>query len=339
MRARAQERTGRTGFTLLELVLVMFILALILGGGLGLFAALDLGQRQAAGVVRNALRSAQNTAIARSAPARVRIDRESGALVAEAMLVIGTYHFESRALRGYGPEGVADPELFSDDGYMGAALRPAGAHGASAEIPLEGDPAFDFTLGFALECAVQWDGTGGGRVLAVGHVEPPVIALELGHEGALRARFRVLAGAGVQAKSGGQVILETDPGVIAAGRWTRVQMRYDRDTFELLVDGVVVESAGESSFVDRVDGPLVLTDRSHPFPGKIDALVISAMIADAPVFLPEHVRFSGDTPERVEFGPGGGLDRAAHADPPRIVLEYVDGTRQTITVGFYGTVE
>ena len=56
------------------------------------------------------------------------------------------------------------------------------------------------------------------------------------------------------------MILETDAGAVAPGRWTRIQVRYDRETFALLVDGVLVESADQTSFVDRVDGPLVLTD-------------------------------------------------------------------------------
>ena len=59
-RCTAGRRT--VGVTLLELLLVMMILAVVVGGGLGMFAALDLGKRQAAGIVKNVLRSAQNSA-------------------------------------------------------------------------------------------------------------------------------------------------------------------------------------------------------------------------------------------------------------------------------------
>ena len=55
--------------TLLELILVMMVLAIVMGGGLGLFAALDVGKRQATGLVKNVLRTAQNSAIARQSPA------------------------------------------------------------------------------------------------------------------------------------------------------------------------------------------------------------------------------------------------------------------------------
>ena len=37
---------------------------------------------------------------------------------------------------------------------MGDCFHPAGKLHATAEIPLQRDPAFDFTLGFSFECAL-----------------------------------------------------------------------------------------------------------------------------------------------------------------------------------------
>jgi hypothetical protein len=116
-------------------------------------------------------------------------------------------------------------------------------------------------------------------------------------------------------------------------------VRYDRERFELLLDGTVVASQPETSFVWRVDGPLTLSDRKFPFPGKIDALVLAVMVADEPARLPDSVHFSADSPAVLEFEPGGALDRRVHRDPPRITLEFDDGARTAIHVGFYGTVE
>ena len=128
MRTRAHRQPTansavRCGVTLLELVLVMFILAIAVGGGLGMFAALDYGKAQAAGVVKNTLRAAQNTAIATQAPARVRIDREKRQLWPEMLRVVGTWHFENKRLQGgNGMLGSANPELFVPDGYIGDAI-------------------------------------------------------------------------------------------------------------------------------------------------------------------------------------------------------------------------
>jgi len=331
--------SARAGMTLLELLLVLSLLALILGGGLGLFAALDLGKRQAAGLVRNIVRSAENTAIARNSPARVRIDRQAGTIRAESLLIVGTYHFEGQAIAGYGPEGRADPELFSDEGFMGAAFHPAGRIGATAEIPVTHDPAFDFTRGFAIECAIFREQETNGRLFSLGASEPPTLALEVNRAGALRGRFRTRLGDEFSQKAGGQAVIESESGLIPLGRWTQVRMQYDRESFALLVDGAPVSSQEEHSFVWKTDGPLLLSDRTLPFPGKIDSLVIGALIAGEPGVLPRSVHFAPESPARIEFEAGGALNRRLHADPPRIVLEYEDGARDTVVVGFYGTVE
>jgi prepilin-type N-terminal cleavage/methylation domain-containing protein len=349
---------GRAGMTLLELMLVMFLLALILGGGVGLFTALDFGKRQAAGLVRNVLRSAQNTAIASGSPARVRIDRASGAIRGESLVTVGTYHFEGKSLTGHGPAGSAEPEDFDERGFVGACYRPAGRLKAQAEIPLERDPAFDFTLGFSIECALYRETHDGGRVFSLGPPEAPTVALELGKNGALRARMRTRLAATAAAaggtsggptagstddvpsdRAGGGVILQSEPGLVPVGRWMQARLRYDRARLELLLDGAIVASEDEDSYVWRVDAPLVLSDRALPFPGRIDSLVIAAMVAGEPTKLPESVRFTADAPERVQFAAGGGLDRAVHVEPPRIGLEFTDGSRTTVWVGLYGSVE
>jgi hypothetical protein len=331
--------SARAGMTLLELILVMFLLALVLGGGLGFFAALDLGRRQAAGLVKSVLRSAQNTAIARTAPARVRIERATGTIQAESLLVVGTYHFEQRSLAGYGPEGRADPELFSEDGFVGAAFRPGGKLGATAEIPLERDPACDFTRGFALECALWLERAGDGRVLTLGRPEQPTLALEVNRAGALRGRFQTRSGEATSAQRGGQAVIVSAAGLVPVERWVRVRMQYDREHLSLLLDGVPVASQEEQAFVWKTEGGLVLSDRTKPLQGKIDSLVIAAMVVGEPGILPEDVRFAEGSAERIEFAAGGTLDRSFHADPPRIVLEFADGAREAITVGFYGTVQ
>jgi len=325
--------------TLLELILVMFLLALILGTGVGFFSRQDFGKRQAPGLVRNVLRSAQNTALASSGPARVRVDLAAGTLWAESLITVGTYQFEDREVLGLGPPGSAAPENFDPRGFLGACFRPAGRLRATAEIPLERDPAFDFTLGFSLELALYREGEGGGRVLSLGPNEAPTVGLDLGKNGALRARMRTRLGAAESDRPGGSVILQTEPGLVGIGRWFEVRLVYDRRRFALFLDGLRVAEAEEESYVWKVDAPLVLSDPALPFPGRLDCLVIGVLVAGEPTALPETVRFTADTPATVQFAASGGLDRTAHRDPPRIGLEFQDGARETITVGLYGTVE
>jgi len=325
--------------TLLELMLVMFLLALIVGGGVSAFSSLDLGKRQAAGMVRNVLRSAQNTAIATSGPARVRLDKAGGRLWAESLVTVGTYRFEGQSVEGFGPAGEAYPEDFDPRGYTGACFRPAGRLKSRLVIPIERDAGFDFTLGFSVACAIFREGESGGRVLSIGANETPTVALDLSSNGMLRARFRTRVGDALSDKPGGEVTLRSEAGLVPSGRWMQVCMRYDRAHFELLLDGVLVATEEEEHYVWRVEEPLVLSDPALPFPGRIDELVLGALVAGEPERLPQTVQFTADSPALVQFAASGGLDREVHSQTPRITLEFADGVRETILVGFFGTVE
>ncbi|MCP4069059.1 MAG: hypothetical protein GY741_12330, partial [Phycisphaeraceae bacterium] len=148
---------------------MLAILAIMLGGGLGVFAALDVGKRQAVGLVKSVVRSAQNEAIATQSPARVRIDPDAGTLYAETLRVVGTWHFEERQLDGaFGLDGGVRDCSFITDGYLGDALCFGGT-GSFAEVQVKHDPAWDFRYGFAIDLVLRWDGGGGGRLLRIGN--------------------------------------------------------------------------------------------------------------------------------------------------------------------------
>lgn len=324
--------------TLLELILVMFILALVLGAGVGTLASLDLGRAQAAGLVRNVLRSAQNTAIASTAPARVRIDVAAGSLHAESLVTVATYAFEGKSIEGYGPAGGAEPELFDPRGFVGECVR-SGEVRATVEIPLERDSACDFTLGFSVTCALFRESGAGGRIFTLGLPERPLLQLDLSASGILRARMRQRLGDATSDKPGGELVISTSAGLVPVGRWAEVRLLYDRTRFELLLDGTLVASEESDGYAWKVEGPLVFFEGSVPFPGRIDSLVIGAMVAGEPAVLPQSVRFAAGGPTLVQFAASGGLSRAVHREPPRIALEFADGSRETLVVGLYGTVE
>ncbi len=326
---------ARVGMTLLELMLVLFLLSILFGISLGFFATLDLGRRQVRGIVKNVLRSAQNTAIAARAPSRVRVDASSGVLVAEALQVVGTWHFEDRSLAGaFGLDGMAEPELFVEDGYLGSCLSFAGRIGFEASIPVQNDPAFDFRDGFAIECAVCWQEVGGGRLLSIGDA----CSLEIGGGGEIRGRFTAASEREGRLSAGSSVVVQSPPAAVTPARWTRVRLQYDRRELWLEIDGIEVASVEENAPVWRVAGPLVLSDARRPFPGSIDELVVSAIVAGEEARLPDSVRLV-DAPALIHFAPGGGLDRDRHPEPVRLVLAFEDGERDVIAIGSYGTVE
>jgi hypothetical protein len=329
----------------------MAILAVVLGGGLGLFAALDVEERAALGVLKSVLRSAENGAIARQAPARVRIDAARGTLWAEGWRVVGTWRFDARAAEpgegaGTGSRasplvGAFDLELagehprFVEGGALGEALALGVRADGVLSASVQHDPAWNLRAGFELSCAIWRAGSGGGRLVRLGEV----VALEVGGAGELRGRFTpAIEQQGVE-RPGAQVALRSAPGVVPDERWTDVALRYDRLQLELLVDGLVVARRAEDAPVWRLGGPLALSDERLGFPGAIDDLVVAVLEAGETQALPEGVRFGAGTPALVHFAAGGGLDRREHADAVRLALEHADGKRETIEVGVFGTVE
>lgn len=325
------------GVTLLELLLVMAVLGVVLGAGVGMFASLDLGQRQVRGMVKNVLRSAQNSAIARQAPARVRLDREGGKLVAEASEVVGTWHFEGKTVQGaFGLDGTRfGGTWFVEDGYIGDAISFDGKEGSCVEVGVDHLPAFDFRHGFTLEVMARRETAGGGRVLVLGKS----ICVEITAAGSVRGWFLASVEDEVGEKQGGRVIAESVAGVADPDHWVRIELEYDRSALTLWVDGLLASRVPEQAAVWRTDGPLTFSDRRYAFPGSVDNVVIGTVVASEEVLLPETVRISEDSPSLVVFAPGGGLDRMRHPEPVLIHLDYDDGSRRSVLVGTYGTVD
>jgi len=319
---------------------VMGLLSIVLGIGLGMFATLDPGRRTAVGLVQNILRAARNSSVARGAVARVRIDTRESVIRAEGLEVIGTWHFEDDSFSGaFQLDGVAlGGGVIDPDGYQGNALSFLGEpRGSRVEIAVQNDPAFDFRDGFSVEVAVRLDELHDARLLTAG----AAFAVEVTGAGGIRALFvpEVVDKFGVKT-AGTKVPLRTAPGILRLGHWARLQIVYDRVWFRILVDGVEVAVVDEVSPVWRIDSPLVLGgDRQRTFPGNIDNLVVSAVAVAAEQSLPEGVSFADKTVPEILFAPGGSLDPARHPEPLEIVLQFDNGSQETVRVSLYGTVE
>jgi len=333
-----QPEQAAAGLTLLELLLVMAILGTVFGVGLGMFAALDVEQRQAAGVVKEALRTARNSALTRQAPASVRIDAAAGTLRPGRLMVIGTWAFEPgtdpELVEGaFGLNGRADGARWVEDGWIGNALDLS--EQGTVEVPVDDDPAWDLCDGFAIELAVHRTDTGGGRLLRIGDT----LRVEVGAGGEVRAWFVAAdTSAGASSRPGGRIQLEAPAGTVPPGQWVRLRYAYDGRRVELVADRVPRARMDCDEAVWELDGPLILSDDDRPFPGAVDSLVVGAVVVDEELALPETVRLAVSPPE-VCFTADGSLDRAVHEGPVRLQLAFEDDRTETITVGVYGTIE
>jgi hypothetical protein len=319
------------------MMLVVALVSLIVGMGLGAYAAFDFGELQLRGQVVSALRATRNEAAAHRTRARVRVEPAAGLLRAEALAVVGTWHFEAEPLDGFGGRGALAGAQLVEDGWLGSALSlPGGGAGARAEFPVQADPAWELGDGLRIECALRTDGTGRGAVLSLGDSA----GLVVGSGGRLGAwiQRRELDETGA-ALAGVPVTVESARGVLPEGRWTRVAFEYDRRALRLEVEGVVVAELVEEAEVWPLEGPLVLGHPSRGFGGAIDALVVSVRESAPAVQLPDGVRFDAAEPFEVRFGPGGELDRGHHDGPVTVALLFEDGARREVRVGWWGTIE
>lgn len=333
MRAR-----GTQGFTLIELLAVMAIIALLLGIGGALLRRVDVSDRVGKPLLESVLRSAQNWAVARGAPALVRLDKEKGTLRVEGQLVVGTWHFESLPVVGaFGLDGTQSGGKLVDDGFQGKALsflhEPPRS---SVDIAVQQDPAFDLGDGFCVRCALRVEPEASASVLSIGKS----VGIDVGENGALTAWFVAERQDehGV-ATRGGRITLRGDARTLVTRRWEQVELRYDRNEFELLVDGVRVASVAEQARVFRLEGALSISPGETAFAGAIDSLVVSAVGPAQDSELPRSTRFGPDTPALILFQAGGGLDRARHPEALRIKLLREDGTESLVTIQPYGTVQ
>lgn len=329
---------ARAGMTLIELLIVMGLVAMILGAGLGALAGIDTGSRAAVAMVNSSLRSANNWAVARRAPARVAFDAKRNTIHAEGLAVIGTWHFESDPPRGaFGLDGTMQGIELADDGYLGRALDLEGAdEGGSLSVQVQAGPTYDLSTGFQIAFAAKPMDMGSAQVLSIGES----VGVELTSEGRVKAWFL-----GEQrddngsATSTGKVVAETSAGLLRIGSWSRILVSYDRSVLAIFVEGVPAGRTSDEAWVRKVEGPLVIGGRRRQWPGRIDSLVISAVAAEEYIELPEGVSFAETAPKEIIFAAGGGLDRRVHSKPVRFSLEFEDLTQQLIEVGVYGTVQ
>jgi len=329
---------ARRGMTLIELLVVMGLIALVLGAGLGALAGIDTGNGPAVAVVNSSLRSANNWAVARRAPARVTFNAETNTIHAEGLDVIGTWHFESVPPRGaFGLNGSMENIDLAPDGYLGSALDLENAvSGGGYFVPVQTSPTFDLSSGFQIAFAAMPTGTGSGTVLSIGDS----VGVELTTQGGVKAHFmgerRDETG---DVTPTGKVQAETSAGLLRVGSWSRILVSYDQSELTIFVEGVPAARTPDVAWGVKVEGPLVVGGQRRQWPGRIDSLVISAVAAEEEIELPEGVSFAETAPKEVVFAAGGGLDRRVHSEPVRFSLEFADSTNEVIEVGVYGTVQ
>ncbi|MCP5021208.1 MAG: prepilin-type N-terminal cleavage/methylation domain-containing protein [bacterium] len=330
--------TRTFGFTLVELLMVMGLIGVLVGTGLGLLAGLSPGKRAVAGLIEETLRLSQHSAAVLGMPARVNLSGEE--IQAQIMRPVGTWHFEERSLVGAlelegAWLGPTDPPFVSQ-GYEGHALDlGAGAPGVM-EISVASDPAFDWSNGFSIRCALRVDDWQDSILLQMG----TGLLVALSSHGAVGVEFRAVATdeAGNESR-GPRIAAQTEAGVMAQGRWKRLEIVYDLHSLRILVDGIERVRRPEVARVWIGEPEIIVSSKVRPFPGLLDRLVfyVQEVLPMRP--LPGGARFLPTSPGQVVFAPGGGLDPLLHPGELKIGWDLGEGDQEFLRVGLQGNTE
>jgi prepilin-type N-terminal cleavage/methylation domain-containing protein len=284
------------GFTLLELITVLGVIAVLSGIGIGFLSKSENDLEIAIAVVRDKIRLAHETARNTGRPTSVELfqrhDAETQELVgqylsAKVLATVGQWHLEpgERAFAGLDPELIGYPEK---NGRYGHGMRPDPEKGGTMfAIHTKGEARFNMRHGFAFKIELFLESREKCVVAQLG----PTFVLELDEDLAPIASM-FLADPG--SRRGPQVRIDTQDSELPLRRWVSVELVHDGRVFRLLVDGEEVgsKSAMGESFQDR-QGNLFEVSPDGSVPGIIDEIQLLAYHSDEQAELPALVEIKG----------------------------------------------
>ncbi|MEZ5976487.1 MAG: prepilin-type N-terminal cleavage/methylation domain-containing protein, partial [Planctomycetota bacterium] len=314
----------RRGMTLVELLAVLALMGLLMGTGLGLLVGLAPAENAVRGYLEETVRLVAQSARQSGSRAILRWRAGSGELQLEQMRVVGTWAFEGTGMDGaLGLNAVwmgAGEARVVPGGFQGSALDLAASPG-TWQVPLQDEPAFDWSQGFLVRCAVRPEQARSGVLLQLGEG----LVLALSERGAVAAEFRTARVADTGAlDAGDRVRVESEAGAVGAGRWSLIEMLYDRRALRLSVDGVPQAVRPEEAPVWMGPPRLQLSDAQHPFPGLVDQLVVSVVEPLPTRVLPAQAVWTGKGEHSLVFGPDGSLDPLYHGSAVTLTWQVPD---------------
>lgn len=273
-----------SGFTLLELLVVIGVLSVLTGLSLGYLGRTD-PQRIADSVLAGELRAAQLTARAEGVPTEVLlrpgVDGQPATVQARLLRPVVTFHFEPNQPV---EDEVMRPVILGEDvpgGRFGHARRPTG-DGKAAVLRWPVTPSLlDLREGFVVRLDLWLEQRAAATVLRL----PPAVELTLDADGRPRARLRLrgLGGDGnVLAVVGSELPLPV-------GRWTTLDVGCDGRTAWLTLDGRVLgEAVAEGTPQQEPEGLFEVVPADSPLDGMVDEVRWFVYTLNTPQFLPSE---------------------------------------------------
>ena len=334
-RPQSTERTGcpATGFTLLELIIVMVILSTLFGVGVGAFRGLTNPDQLARQQISEALHGARLFARSEGNPAQVLVSPKQHTVSAWGLRRVGDWHFETDEGFGWPVPLLHEGEILESNGGLGACLRLAGNELLSLQDP---PSSFDSVHGFGLDVLVA--PSPGFRPLTIWE-RPGVWSVELNQDDELQVQLWLADEAG---KSTELIILVPDVRLLE-DRLTRLQVTFDGRALEVAVDGV--RQPQDLLFEEArslAPNPRVSQGTGRPpthFRGLIDELHLSAVVRASAKELPVEVTLEGQL-QLIHLDAHGRLDPLWHNGPVEIAFTSGEPLRRTvIEMGLLGALK
>lgn len=301
------------GFTLAELMIVLFLLGLLLGLPLALIERMDPGAKGLESSIASYIRASRDRA--RTTGDYVVVEpptTDAGEFTRLIWRPVLEASFEAEMNARHGVEELGPATTGVAVGRFGAALDLRGGGGARVAGR---DGRFEFPEGLVLELHFRSEQGDSGLLLDW----PNLLRIEYRNNASLRCRLNV-----GHHDAFAVVQIGTESGVALPGRWHHLKLRAADKRFSLWVDGLPVASA-EYDGNPAVPGDVpTLGDPQSDFIGMLDEFVVRARYREQGPSLQDGSVVGLDPPGALRFDRDGLLDWVVHPGPVAITIYEFD---------------
>ncbi|MHC4078566.1 MAG: prepilin-type N-terminal cleavage/methylation domain-containing protein [Planctomycetota bacterium] len=283
-----QTNASAAGFTLMELMTVMALIAILAGLGIGFLGAGTNDMEIAWATIQDQLRLAHETARNSGRPTEVRFTQTDGPLMVQARVLapVGHWHLEPNEdyYAGLRPELSGTPV---ENGRYGWAMRADLEEGKTVfAVATQGRARFDLVHGFGLRLEVKLE----ERVRTIVARFGQAFRIELDDQLVPSATL-TLADPGPRP---GRRITITGTQPLRLFQWTQLELIHDGQRLLLVVDGLEVARQSARGECYQLRGDLLeVSPGETPLHGLVDEIRLLAYELGEPQNLPPQVALRG----------------------------------------------